>query len=216
MTQNVGGPIDTLFDTLSGFVKNAVFTLTAAQATEHTWTSVATLLTSYAPASTLTIDGRDSGTAPVLAKTATGVTVTGRSSAFFNGQASTPLSVVATFTLDLSQPNPTPTLTVVASLDTAWSFGTSFASLAGSVLDKFNFTGVSPAPTATLALGGSGLAFSGTPTLTAGPLGDLSWLLGSGTIPTIGGPIDISKPQEPKLSFSATFPAVPLGPLSGT
>ena len=57
MTQNVGGPIDTLFDTLNGFVQNFVFTLTEAQATQHAWTSVASLLTSYAPNSTLTIDG---------------------------------------------------------------------------------------------------------------------------------------------------------------
>ena len=57
MTQNVGGPVDALFDTLNGFVKNFSFSLTEAQATQHAWTSVASLLTSYAPGSKLTVDG---------------------------------------------------------------------------------------------------------------------------------------------------------------
>ena len=215
MTQNVGGPVDALLDTLNGFVKNFVFALTEAQATQHAWTSVASLLTSYAPTSTLTVDGTNSTTAPVLAKTATGVTVTGRSSAFFNGQASTPLSVVATFNLDLQQPNPVPTLTVVASLDTAWSFGTSFASLAGSVLDKFNFTGCLSSADGHADACRYGPGVQRHAHVDGRTAGDFSWLLGGSATPPMTGPIDISTPQAPKLSFSATFAAVPFGPLSG-
>ncbi|HEY0383934.1 MAG TPA: hypothetical protein VGC72_17205, partial [Candidatus Elarobacter sp.] len=216
------GPVDALYAVLETFVKANVFALSAADATTNKWTAAAALLTKYAPDKMLTIDGTDDTTPPVLAKDEANnaVTVTGPSAAFFNGQsASAPLAAVATFTVD-AEGAPNPALAIVAQLDDKWTFGKSFAKLAGKILDKFEFKGATADETATLTLDKDGLAFSGTPLLTFGPLGDLAWLFEGVTtipVPNLAGPIDITDPDNPAFSYTfpaGTVPTVTLGPVS--